>query len=145
MISNLIKEIQRILAENQRIASVYTYEPEELVGDPVAIVVPSGNESDYKTTNENERVYAFTIRLIISRTVREKDESDAVLRTLLESVLDDFDKNYSFSGIETPSGYQMINVFALPSQWGYTGGEDEYRVVEVNVRCRVYVDVTQIS
>ena len=148
MFTILLDKIVSILEANGLIQEVYNFEKQKFDGDPAAIVSPSGNESDYNTINANERIYSFAIRLFVSRTAREGDadkEADRVLRNLVDSVVDDIDKDFTFDGLVVPTGYCMINVFATPSQWGYAGAEDEYRVAEVIVRCRVNVDVTLIS
>lgn len=149
MFSTLIDKIVEILEANTLIAEVFNHEAEQLTGDPSVIVSPSGNESDYSTTSENVRVYAFSVKVFVKRKIegtdRNPSDADRVLRTLIDSILDDFDKNYTFTGISTPTGYTMINVFALPSSWGYAGEIDEYRVSEIIIKCRINVDVTQIS
>jgi len=141
----LLNKITSILSDNDKISAVFNYEAEQFNEDPTAVVTVSGNESDYSTTKENERIYAFNLKLFVSRSDREAKESDRVLRDLVDSVLDDFDKDYYFVGLEVPTGYTMINVFATPSSWGYSGREDEFRVAEVAIKCRVSVDVTNIS
>lgn len=150
MFTTLLQKIQAILQANSLIQETHIYEASKFDGEPVAVVTPSSNESSYRTTNNNERIYAFNVRLFVDRRSRSDGqdsakEADRVLRNLVDSVLDDFDKDYTFSGLETPTGYTMINVFALPSQWGYAGAESEYRVAEIVIRCRVHVDVTRIS
>ena len=148
MFTILLNKIVSILEANTLIQEVHNFEAQKFDGDPVAIVSPSGNESDYTTTNINERLYAYSVKLFVSRTARDGDsdkEADRVLRNLVDSVLDDIDKDFTFAGLSVPTGYCMINVFAIPSIWGYAGAEDEYRVAEVVVRCRGGVDVTMIS
>lgn len=155
MFGTLRDKIVSILESNDKIQEVHNWEAHQFDGDPVAIVVPSGNESDYSTTNLNERTYALNVRLYVSRTARSSGnandnpdggkEADRVLVNLVDSVIDDIDKDYTFEGLTVPTGYCMINVFATPSSWGYAGAEDEYRVAEILIRCRVGVDVTLIS
>lgn len=145
MITILINKITDILKANDLIQEVYAYEVEEFKGDPVAVVVPSGNESDYSTLSSNKRIYSFSVKLYLTRTSRPKEQADAALRDLVSSVLDAFDRDYTFAGLVTPQGYTMINVAALPSAWGYSGREDEFRVAEIVIKCRVDVDVTNLA
>jgi hypothetical protein len=121
------------------------------------VIVPSSNESEYNTTQENIRIYAFTIRIFVNRNQRTKQKADELMRDLVTSVIDDFDKYYALiatgtdgsltpgGAIVNPSGYTFINIFAMPSAWGYSGEVDEYRVAEIAVRCRVSVDLSNIS
>lgn len=145
MFEVLINKIVSILEDNTLIQEVWDYEVEKFVGDPVVTVTPSVNESDYDTTEENVRIYAFTLRVFINRSVRQKGAADEVMRGVVSSILDDFDKNYTLTGISPPTGYTFINVFAVPSTWGYVNREAEYRVAEITLRCRVSVDLTAIS
>ena len=141
----LMGKITSILRANSLISIVYDHEADELTGDPAAIVVPSENESDYNTTDENVRIYAFNIRLYVKRSQpRVPEDADRMLRELVNSVLDDFDTDYTFTGLSVPTGYTFINTFAVPSVWGYSGREDEMRSAEINVRCRVSVDLSNI-
>lgn len=145
MFTILLNKITDILSANDLISATHNYEIEQFNEDPVAVVTPSGNEGDYSTTKENERIYAFNLKLFVSRSERTATEADRVLRNLVDSVLDDFDKDYYFVGLAVPTGYTMINVFAAPSSWGYSGRESEYRVSEVAVKCRISVDITNID
>lgn len=148
MFSILLTKIVTLLEATDVFQEVFNFEVSKFKGDPVAVVVPSGSESDYSTTNLNERVYAFGVKIFVSRTARtgeSEKEADRVLRNLVDATLDTFDKNYTFAGLEVPTGYCMINVFAVPSVWGYAGADDEFRVAEIVIRCRVNVDVNLIS
>ena len=157
MFKIILDKIWDILNANTLIQEVYKYETSEFRGGPAATIVPSANESDYNTTEENVRIYAFTVRLFVNRDVRVKEKADEVLMTLVNSVLDDFDKYYSLSALGTDgsaipggaivnaTGYTFINIFAVPSVWGYVGREDEFRIAEIDVRCRVSVDLSSIS
>ena len=144
MFSILINKITSLLTANGLLADVYNYEVEQFKGDPTAVVTPSGNESDYSTLSSNKRVYAFNIKVFLTRTNRTKDQTDVALRQLVDTILDDFDADYTFAGLSVPQGYTMVNVWAMPSQWGYAGREDEYRVAEIVVKCRVDVDITNV-
>jgi len=150
MWSVLLEKLVSILDANVLIQETFNYEVEEFKGDPSCVVVPSNNESDYNTMEENIRIYAFSVRLYVNRTIKPagedpKADSDRILRNLVDSVLDDFDSDYTLTGMTVPTGYTFINLFALPSLWGYAGREDEYRVAEINIRCRASVDVNAIS
>ena len=146
MFEILINKIVSLLNSNSLIQEVHNYDVEQFNGDPVAVVSPSANENEYLTNSENLRIYAFTVRLFVKRTSpRTPHDADKILRELVTSVIDDFDKDYTFTGIQNPNGYTLINVFALPSAWGYSGREDEYRAAEITIKCRVVVDLNTIN
>ena len=108
-------------------------------------IFPAGNEGEYHTTEENMRVYAFTIRVFVKRSApREAEDADRIMREAVTDIIDAFDSDYTFDGIENPTGYTFINIFASPSAWGYFGETDEYRVAQIDLRCRVSVDLSAI-
>ncbi len=149
MWSVLSEKLVSILRSNALIKEVFNFEVEEFKGDPACTVTPSENESDYNTLEENVRIYVFSVKLYVNRTIKPegedpKSDADRILRNLVDSVLDDFDKDYTLSGIVNPTGYTFINLFALPSAWGYSGREDNFRAAEILIRCRVSVDLSAL-
>lgn len=145
MIKPIIAKLKSLLEANSQLQKVYDYERSDPTGTPFATITPAANENNYFTTTENERMYAFLIRLFVERKGQGSEEnSEAAMRELLDSVLDTLDRNYTLSGLGTKAGYTFINMRAAPSVWGYTGRENQYRVAEINVQCRVSVDVTLI-
>lgn len=145
----LLDKLASLLEANVLIKETHKWEVEEFKGDPACTITPSDNESEYNTTEENVRIYAFNVRLYVNRTIvpagkDPKSDADRKLRNLVDSVLDDFDKDYILTGIVNPTGYTFINLFALPSVWGYAGREDNFRVSEIIIRCRVSVDLSAL-
>ena len=84
MFTVLLNKITSILDTNILIQEWYDFEVGELDGDPAAIVVPSDNESSYSTFNSNERVYAFSLKLLVSRSERTLKDVDKVMRNLVD-------------------------------------------------------------
>ena len=144
MWAELKAKLKSILEANDLIQEVFDWEVGEFTGDPACTLTPSANESDYETTTENRRVYAFMIRLFVDRGSRKDQDAEQVMIGLVDSVIDDFDKDYTLSGITQPTGYTMLFVEALPASWGYVGRENAYRVAEITVRCHIDVDVNLI-
>ena len=140
--------LKGILEANTFIQEVYDWEKERFEGDPVATLVSSSNESDYATTTENRRVYAFTIRLYVNRTessLRKDQDTERIMRNMVDTVLDDIDKNFTLTGITNPTGKTLLFVEAMPSAWGYAELDAIYRVAEIVVMCHVNVDINLIS
>jgi len=146
-------KLVEMLEANALIGEVYDYEAEEFAEDPVATVIASSNESDYRTTNYNRRIYAFSIMLWVKRTSpRSNEEAEEVLTDLVDSVLDDFDRYYTLgtgspgAALSLPTGYTMVRVQALPSSWFYANQrETMYRVAQIDIKIEIDVDVTSIS
>lgn len=153
MWQELRKKIVALLTANDLIQDVYDYEAAEFGADPCATVVASANESDYRTTINNTRVYAFNIQLWVKRSGPNRDDKTAegILTDLVDTVLDDFDKYYTLgtgspgAALVLPTGYTMIKLEALPSAWLYLDRETLYRGAEIRLRVHMDVDVTNIS
>jgi hypothetical protein len=147
MFNEILEKLQLILKNNTLLADVYDWENIQTDSDPFAVIIPSGNESDYQTTEENVRTYGFTIMLFVSRTIRSTKDAERVLRQLVDSVIDDFDKDSMLTTIGQPekSGYTFLQVFATPSVWGYALPDDKYRVATINLRAMASVDLNNIS
>lgn len=147
MFDQVSTALLNILKANTLLSNAYNFEAAEFDADPCATLTPSANDNDYATTTENRRVYAFNLRLFKTRLTGEDAESrtEAAMRELVDSVLDDIDKNHRLNTLETKTGYTFLLVSAAPSQWGYAGRENMYRVAEIIVQVHFAVDVNLIT
>lgn len=145
MIQKLVTKLKAILDANTLLQVVYPYEREDSSGTPFASITPSGNENAYQTTTENNRVYAFLIRLFVERKGQTTvEDCETTMRELVDSVLNDLDSNHRMSGLQTQTGYTFLFLDAAPSAWGYVGRENEYRVAEITVRIHFSVDINLV-
>lgn len=146
MFEEILYKLKSILQSNVLIEDTYDYEEIQTDSDPFAVIVPSGNDSDYLTTQENIRIYAFKVMIFVSRKIRSKKDADKVMRNLVDSVINDFDKDYTLetAGVPTKAGNTFLQVFAAPSAWGYALPEDDYRVATINLTALVSVDLNNI-
>lgn len=118
-------------------------------GYPAAFVVPSGNESDYLTTNENQRIYAFKIWVFTEYDQTTGEISYETLTQCVDDVLDKVDEQENpenegrdlASGLQ--SGYTLVAVLATPSRFALDE-EEKLLGAEINVRLKVSVDLTEI-
>jgi len=145
MWQELSDKVKETLEANSLLQEVYDWEVDDFEGGPVVTITPSANESDYASTTENRRVYALILRLYVDRTVRKDQDCERITRQICDSILDDFDKDYTLSGIALPTGYTMLYLEAAPSVWGYLDRENVYRVATIVLRAHFHVDVTLIS
>lgn len=138
------------------LGSVYGYEPNDFQEDPVATVTASSNEGDYRSTSENRRVFAYTIRLWCNQAKREADNAEEVLADLEDQVLELFDRYFTLGNdlngnaapgtlLTPPTGYSIVRVEAIPSAWFWVERGDSFRMAEVNLRVHVDVDVGLIT
>ena len=149
MWDEIIAEVKSIIDANEKKEEAYDYEVSGFEGFPAVTITPSGNDSDYSSTTENEIVYAVLIRCFVPRGGQDDENSaEKTMRELVDSIMRDFakDGNNRLTNITTPAGYTMLVVEAIPSNWGYMGNrEEELRVAEITLRVHVHVDVTAIS
>lgn len=148
----LKNKITAIMNANALFQEVYDYEVQTFNGDPVATVQPSANESDYRSTSDNRRIYAFSLQLWVKRGgTRTDKQAEDTLTDLVDSVIDDFDRYFTLGQgspgtLTMPSGYLIVRVQATPSAWFYSNRETGilYRAAEVILRVEVDVDVFNI-
>ena len=131
------------------ISNVYDYAWIDFDGFPAATITPSGFESNYQTNIENERKYIFTVRLfhkisIIKQKTKEKDrvaEGFRVMRGLIDTVVDSFDKDETMTGIELPTGKTMVSMKPVPTTISYFP-DDKIIVGEVQLDINITFDTT---
>ncbi len=115
-------------------------------GYPAAHVVPSDNESDYETTTENVRTYAFTIRVFYETKVKGVPGAYSALFKIVDSILDLFDQEDQKGsdsrtvGMNLPTRYTYLNIWSMPTAWGEVQGE-ELVMAQLSVRVRISVDI----
>ena len=116
-------------------------------GYPAAHIMPSDAPGDYDTNIENVRTYAFIVRLFYDTKVVGIEKGLENLETLVDSVMDNFDQedlrtgNARTIGVNTPSNYTYINIFASTGKWGEYPDE-ELIMCEINVKVRFTIDVS---
>ncbi|HLB57765.1 MAG TPA: hypothetical protein VJL60_03015 [Gammaproteobacteria bacterium] len=145
MWTQLNEKLKTILEANTKIQEVYDWEKEQFNGDPVATLSAASNESNYATTSENVRVYSFSIKLFVNRNNRTDQDSERIMRELVDTVVDDLDKNYTLTGINNPAGKTLLFIEAIPSAWGYVELDGIYRMAEIIVKAHINIDLNLIS
>ncbi len=114
---------------------------------PAATVTPSSNSGDYETTTENIRTYAFAVRIFYETKDTSIEDAIAALEEVIDSVIDAFDQDdlkgatTRTVGVDLPTGYTFINIFATPGAW-LEVPEEQLVVAEVTVQVRVSIDIT---
>ena len=145
--STLRPQIKTLLDTQSEIGEVSGYPKVKFNTYPGVYVVPSDNESDYETTTENIRTYAFIVRVFYETKHTGVEDSLEALEELVDSLLDVFDQedqkgaSSRIVGINLPSGYTFLNIWATPAEWGEVPDES-LLMAEVLVRVRISRDVT---
>jgi len=147
MWENLIQKLKSILSANTLISEVFDYEEVNFKKDPTAVIVPSDNSSEFVSNIDNERVYAFDIYLFVERggVVNNDQRVDMAMRELVDSVIDDLDKNWQLTGLTLNNGYSMLYMESAPSSWGYASREMLYRMAQIKVSVHLNIDIDLIS
>lgn len=145
--NTLRPQIKSLLESVSTIQEVKSYPTLKFNGYPAAYVVPSDNEGEYETTSENVRIYAFIVRLFYETKNTGIDGALDALEDIVDTVLDALDQDdlkdgsTRVIGINLPSGYTYLNIFAHPSAWGEIEGEN-LMMAEIRVRIRISIDVS---
>jgi hypothetical protein len=142
--SNIKDKLADKLDSNTKIQEVHEYPAIKFNGFPSATIVPSDNENDFETTTENQRNYAFQVRIFESIKNDNLNTAYETMYDLIDDVLDDFDKDQSLAGVTMPTGYTMVIVEAVPSTVGIVDRLDLLMSM-ITVKVRVLVDTQQIS
>lgn len=148
MWQNISDGLKAMLQANTLIQEVYDWEASDFKGDPAVCLYPSANEGSYTTTTQNRRIYSFTIACFVRRGGnRPEQDTERIMRALVDSITDDVDKAYTGSGwgIAFKPGYAMVMVEATPSTWGYADLRESYRVATLEIRVHIEADVTVIT
>ncbi len=147
MLDKCIRKLKTLLETDNEFASVFDYEPSNLDATPICTITQSSNTAAFRTTTENDRVYALTVRIFVKRATGEENErlAEEALRQIVDSVIDTVDRNHQMSGLETQTGYTFILVKAAPSVSGYVKADTQYRTADIEVRFVFSVDVNSIT
>lgn len=130
------------------IENVYDFAWVDFDGFPAATITPSGFESNFETNTENLRKYIYTVRLFYKTSMIDKptkkekvQEGFRVMRGLIDTVVDGFDKDETLTGIQLPAGKTMVNIIPVPTTISFFP-EEEIIVGEVNVEVNISFDTT---
>lgn len=140
-------QIKTLLSTISTLQEVTTSPTMKFQGYPSAHVIPSANESAYETTTENVRTYAFTIRVFYETKHTGVGEALSALEEVVDSILDLFDQedlkgsDTRTVGINLPSGYTFLNMWAIPSTWGEVS-DQELIMSEIIVKVRLSRDIS---
>jgi len=140
-------QIKTLLDAQTNIQEVKGYPTLKFNGYPAASVTPSDNDADYETTSENIRTYAFIVRVFYDTKAVGIEGGIDSLEEIVDDVIDAFDQedlkgsSTRTLGINLPSAYTYINVWASPSVWAEVEGEDLV-MAEINVRVRISIDIS---
>ena len=146
----LYNNLKGLLDEVTEIQDKHMSPTFEFNGFPGAFIVPSGNESDFLTTNDNQRIYAFKIWIFTEYDVTLKKTSYSSLVSAVDAVINkidsqenpDTDDRDMANGLG--AGVTLLAVLATPSRFAL---DEETKLLgaEISVRCKTTVDLTLLT
>ncbi len=145
--NTLRSQIATLVGGVSGIQEFASYPKLKFSGFPAGYVVPSESSGDYETTKENIRTYAFQVRLFYETKNTGIEAALDSLEDIVDTVMDALDQEDLKTaasrtlGVNLPSGYTYINVYAQPSTWGEVTGEDLI-YAEIRIQVRISRDVT---
>lgn len=104
-------KIGEILGGCDKVVKIYAYPEENITNYPAAIFYPSSLENTPETTQENFKHYGYKLWLVIGGAgIDIKTIFSTLMPNLLDQVLAEFDKNWSFANIDGHRVWAGINV-----------------------------------
>ncbi len=112
---------------------VFEYDPEisTISVDPWAVVIASGNLSEFET----KRTFKFIVKVYADRS-SAPDTAETLLTGIVDRMLDALDADITL-GVNG-----VIFTLAAPSAWSYVLAEKTYRVAEINISAVASIDVS---
>lgn len=146
MFKKISDKLKELMEATTLFSNVYDFEASDLSGTPTCTITPSGNVSNYDTTTENRRRYAFVVRLYAERKSGNDNEreSEEAMKELCDAVINTLDANHQLPGLVSQTGYTFLFMRASPSRWGYAGRENNYRVAEIEMLVDFHIDVNEV-
>ena len=139
-------QIKTILQGTSKFSEVTGYPKLKFPGYPSAYVIPSDNSNDYSTTDENERVYAFIVRMFVDIEQRGMESAVEAMEDLVDTVLDALDQEDLKGASRTvatglPAGYTFLQILAHPSDWAELS-EPSLLMTDITVQVKISVDIS---
>lgn len=132
-------QIKTVVSAVASLNETVEYMKEGSIKYPIACICPSEFENDYETDSENLRVFAFTvfIRYGFHENTKTLSQADAILRGVVDSVVDAIDDQGKSGGGLLGGNVHMIRCDNYA--WGYRdgGSGNQERVAPIKVRCEV--------
>jgi hypothetical protein len=121
----------------------------EFSGYPAAFVGVSGNENEFQSTQDNMRIYAYKIWVFTQYDQDTFATAYDLLLDLAESVINKLDEQESPDSAREMADsldakYTLAAVEAIPGRFA-SDEVEKLLALEITVRCKVLVDLTQLT
>jgi hypothetical protein len=114
---------------------VYDYAKSQMEGYPTITVTPYENqETFFADTQRNQRSYNFAIRVYQERLDQDEEQSERIMRTLVDDLISIFDADIYLNTTLQGRGFAR----PIPSVWQFIQGENSNtRMAEIILSCVV--------
>lgn len=131
MYQALITKIKDTLDLVTEIKEYYAYPESKYTGYPAVIFTPSDLENNFETTNENKKIYQFTMFVIISLNNTTKQAVfETHMPTVIDAIIAQFDQDWDMGVIANHRIRALINA----GSWGVEVAQDgEIAVAQLNL------------
>jgi len=142
-IKTLLEELTSSFAEISSVPSM------EFSGYPAAFIGVSGNENDFQSTQDNMRIYSYKIWIFNEYDQTAYATAYDALLDIAESVINKLDEQESPDSAREmanslDSKYTLAAVEAIPGRFA-SDEVEKLLAIEITVRCKVLVDLTQLT
>lgn len=122
-------------SDNVKSAAVYDYAKSGMEHYPTITVTPYENiDPSFADTVRNRREYVFAIRVYQERLEQGEEDSERIMRTLVDDLISIFDADVYLNTTLQGRGF----AYPIPSRWTFVQGEQvETRMAEILIRCVV--------
>lgn len=134
--TSLSSSLATLLGTISEIEVVYEYEANAADAYPAAMIIATGNDAEYASTNSNDRWFNFTVRIIQEIPQQGSAEAERILKAAVDNTITAIDNDFSLGG-----SVQMVE--AVTSSWGRDDREAGIiRFADLLVRVMIQVDLT---
>jgi len=133
--------IKAKLLDVDSIQQVIDFPSNTFTGYPAAMVTTSRSEAEFNTTQEDERIYVFTIYIMQEVAVLKEQKSRRVIEGVVDDVLDAFDNDQLLDGVDLPSNETIIISLPALSQI-YNSDDTKYIVGEMEIKVKTQFKIS---
>jgi hypothetical protein len=121
--------LAKITSDCTKKQAVYDSEQSKFSGTPAIVVVPSEQTGDYLTNQEDELIFAFTLRAYVPIAQEGQHSADAIL----DEVIDELITIFTNKSVLVPA---CVAIEPINSSWGYVQNHPDgpMRVAELKLR-----------
>jgi hypothetical protein len=131
--NNLVAQIKALVLTSSLVdpSHVYDYAATNVSGYPAIRIYPANGIGSFADTARNRRTYYITIQVLQERGEQGEDESERIMRLLVDDLIAIFDARANIT-LNNACNFAR----PIPAQWGFEGEEQpDVRVANILIEC----------